>query len=172
MIQSDQSVNEYQVRIALCWTGPHIWDHSVARSDSTLGQFHQVVRAPSGCADLHPHRFVLRGLSLGACPTASASFWLASEALLTEFRFRSTERFFYIYRFHDAGIPVCLFERTNKDAFSCFPKGVAAMRSKQPFRWAKCAGYSSLQCRFRGTIEAISCLINRVLHRRAIGRGN
>jgi hypothetical protein len=86
------------------------------RSDFTLGQLHQTVQALFGWADLHPHRFVLRGRSLGASPTAAASSWPAPEVLLSEFKLQSKERFFYDYRFHDVDVPVWRHEIRLEDA--------------------------------------------------------
>jgi hypothetical protein len=106
MSQSDQQVNAYQLRIVLRRTSPHIWRRVVVRSDSTLGQLHQTVQALFGWADSHLHRFVIRGRSLGAAPTACGSSWPASEVLLSEFKLQAKERFFYDHDFQDAGIPV------------------------------------------------------------------
>jgi hypothetical protein len=95
MIQSDQQVIAYQLRIVLRRTSPHIWRRVVVGSDSTLGQLHQAVQALFGWADSRPHRFVLRGRSLGASATASVSSWPAPEVLLSELKLLAKERFFY-----------------------------------------------------------------------------
>jgi hypothetical protein len=106
MSQSDQQVNAYQLRIVLRRTSPHIWRRVVVRSDSTLCHLHQIVQALFGWADLHPHRFVLRGRSLGAAPTACGSSWPAFEVLLSEFQLLAKERFFYDYGFDHVNVPV------------------------------------------------------------------
>jgi hypothetical protein len=106
MSQSDQQVNAYQLRIVLRRTSPHIWRRVVVRSDSTLCQLHQAVQALFGWADSRPHRFVLRGRSLGAAATAAASSWPAPEVLLSEFKLLAKERFFYDYGFDHANVPV------------------------------------------------------------------
>src|ERR1039458_9218124 len=93
MSQSDQQVNAYQLRIVLRRTSPHIWRRVVVRSDSTLGQLHQTVQALFGWADSRPHRFVLRGRSLGASATAAVSSRPVPEALLSEFKLLAKERF-------------------------------------------------------------------------------
>ena len=87
-------------------TSPHIWRRVVVRSDSTLGHLHQTVQVLFGWADSWPHRFVLRGRSLGASATAAASSWPAPEALLSEFKLLAKERFFYDYGFDDVNVPV------------------------------------------------------------------
>ena len=104
--QSDQQVSGYRFRIVLRRTSPHIWRRVVVRSDSTLGQLHQTVQVLFGWADSRPHRFVLRGRSLGASATAAASSWPAPEALLSEFKLLAKERFFYDYGFDDVNVPV------------------------------------------------------------------
>src|ERR1017187_2692614 len=86
MSQSDQQVSAYRFRIVLRRTSPHIGRRVVVRSDFTLGQLHQTVQPLFGWTDSRPHRFVLRGRSLGACATAAASSWPAPEALLSEFK--------------------------------------------------------------------------------------
>jgi hypothetical protein len=106
MSQSDQQVSGYRSRIVLRRTSPHIWRRVVVRSDSTLGHLHQTVQVLFGWADSWPHRFVLRGRSLGASATAAASSWPAPEALLSEFKLLAKERFFYDYGFDDVNVPV------------------------------------------------------------------
>jgi hypothetical protein len=106
MSQSDQQVNAYQLRIALRRTSPHIWRRVVVRSDSTLGQLHRTVQALFGWADSRPHRFVLRGRSLGASAMAAASSWPAPEVLLSEFKLQAKERFFYDYGLDHVNVPV------------------------------------------------------------------
>src|ERR1035437_2462494 len=106
MSQSDQSVNAYRLRIVLRRTSPHIWRRVVVRSDSTLGQLHQTVQALFGWADSRPHRFVLRGRSLGASAMAAVSSWPAPEVLLCEFKLLAKERFFYNYGFDGVNVPV------------------------------------------------------------------
>src|ERR1035437_10070760 len=105
MRQSGQQVSVYQLRIVLRRTSPHIWRRVLVRSDSTLGNLHQIVQVLFSWADLHAHRFVLRGRSLGASATAAVSSWPAPEVLLSEFKLQAKERFFYDYSFHDAGVP-------------------------------------------------------------------
>jgi hypothetical protein len=106
MSLSGQQVSGYRFRIVLRRTSPHIWRRVVVRSDSTLGQLHQTVQALFGWTDSRPHRFVLRGRSLGASATAAASSWPAPEALLSEFKLLAKERFFYDYGFDDVNVPV------------------------------------------------------------------
>jgi hypothetical protein len=106
MSQSDQQVNAYQLRIVLRRTSPHIWRRVVVRSDSTLGQLHQAVQALFGWADSRPHRFVLRGRSLGASATAAASSLPGAEVPLSEFKLLAKERFFYDYGFDPVNVPV------------------------------------------------------------------
>jgi hypothetical protein len=106
MSQSDQQVDAYQLRIVLRRTSPHIWRRVVVRSDSTLGQLHQTVQALFGWADSRPHRFVLRGRSLGVSATAAVSSWTAPEVLLSEVKLQAKERFFYDYGFDHVNVPV------------------------------------------------------------------
>jgi hypothetical protein len=86
------------------------------RSDSTPSQLHRTVQALFGWADLHPHRFVLRGRSLGSFPTASASSWPTPEVPLSEFKLQSKEKLFYDYRFHDVGVPIWRHEIRLEEA--------------------------------------------------------
>src|SRR5664279_4532501 len=97
MSQSDQSVNAFQLRIVLRRTSPHLWRRVLVGSDSTLGQLHQTVQTLFGWADSHPHRFVLRGRSLGALSMPAAPGLSAPESRLSEFKLRLKERFFYDY---------------------------------------------------------------------------
>src|ERR1039458_5134863 len=107
MSQSDPQVNAYRFRIVLRRTSPHIWRRVVVRSDSTLGQLHQTVQALFGWADSRPHRFVLRGRSLGGSVTAAASSWRGVEVPLSEFKLLAKERFFYDYGFDEIGRASC-----------------------------------------------------------------
>ena len=75
-------------------------------SDSTLGQLHQAVQALFGWADSRPHRFVLRGHSLGGSATAGASPWLGAEVPLSEFKLLAKEKFFYDCGFDHVNVPV------------------------------------------------------------------
>ena len=106
MSQSDQQVNAHRLRIVLRRTSPHIWRRVVVRSDSTLGQLHQTVQVLFGWADSRPHRFVLRGRSLGASATAAISSWPAPDVPLSEFKLLVKERFFYDYGFDGVNVPV------------------------------------------------------------------
>ena len=124
MSQSDQSVNAYQLRIVLRRTSPHLWRRVVVGSDSTLGQLHQIVQALFGWTDSHPHRFVLRGRSLGASSTASAATLPAAEVRLSEFKLLPKERFFYDYRFHDVDVPVWRHEIRFEKALVADPERV------------------------------------------------
>jgi hypothetical protein len=99
----------------------------VVRSDSTLGQLHQAVQALFGWADSRPHRFVLRGRSLGASATATASSWPAPEALLSECKLLAKERFFYDYGFDDVNVPVWRHDIRFEAAL------VAADRERLPY---------------------------------------
>ena len=78
----------------------------VVRGDSTLGQLHQTVQALFGWANSRPHRFVLRGRSLGASATAVVSSCPAAEMLLSELTLLAEERFFYDYGFDDVRVPL------------------------------------------------------------------
>jgi hypothetical protein len=106
MSQSDQQFDAYRLRIVLRRISPHIWRRVVVRSDSTLCGLHQALQALFGWADARPHRFVLRGRSLGAAATATASSWSAPGILLSEFKLQAKERFFYDYGFDHANVPV------------------------------------------------------------------
>jgi hypothetical protein len=106
MSQSYQRVNAYQLRIVLRRTSPHIWRRVAVRSDSTLCELHQAFQALFGWADSRPHRFVLRGRSLGAAATAAASSWPAPGILLSEFKLQAKERLFYDYGFDHGNVPV------------------------------------------------------------------
>ena len=106
MSQSDPQVNAYRLRIVLRRTSPHIWRRVVVRSDSTLCELHQAFQVMFGWADSRPLRFVLRGRSLGAAATATASSWSAPGILLSEFKLQAKERFFYDYGFDHANVPV------------------------------------------------------------------
>src|ERR1035437_64275 len=99
MSQSDQQVNAYQLRIVLRRTSPHIWRRVVVRSDSSLSQLHQVVQTLFGWADSRPHRFVLRGRSLGVAATAAASSWASPEVLLFAVQMFSQQKIFLSYCF-------------------------------------------------------------------------
>jgi len=83
-----------------------MWRRVVVRNDSTLGQLHQAVQALFGWADSRPHRFVLRGRSLGGSAAATVSSWPCAEAPLSEFKLLGKERFFYDYGFDHANVPV------------------------------------------------------------------
>src|SRR5664279_959149 len=124
MSQSDQSVNAYQLRIVLRRTSPHLWRRVLVGSDSTLGQLHQIVQALLGWTDSHPHRFVLRGRSLGASSTASAATLPAAGVRLSEFKLLLKERFFYDYHFHDVDAPIWRHEIRFEKALVADPERV------------------------------------------------
>jgi Plasmid pRiA4b ORF-3-like protein len=124
MSQSDQSVNAYQLRIVLRRTSPHLWRRFVVGSDSTLGQLHQTVQALFGWTDSHPHRFVLRGRSLGACSIPAAAALSTPDLPLSEFKLLLKERFFYDYRFHDVDVPVWRHEIRFEKALVADPERV------------------------------------------------
>ena len=124
MSQSDQSVNAYQLRIVLRRTSPHLWRRVVVGSDSTLGQLHQTVQTLFGWADSHPHRFVLRGRSLGALSMSAAPGLSAPESRLSEFKLQLKERFFYDYHFHDVDAPIWRHEIRFEQALVADPERV------------------------------------------------
>ena len=105
----------------------------MVRNDSTLGQLHQAVQALFGWADSRPHRFVLRGRSLGGSATATVSSRPCAEAPLSEFKLLAKERFFYDYGFDNVNVPVWRHEIrleealvVNPDRLPCCISGVGS----------------------------------------------
>jgi len=74
---------------------PHLWRRILVRPSSTLTEFHQTIVCAFGWADVHPHRFLIRGCSFAGSNASEAA------PRLSEFQFRLGERFFYDLRFQD-----------------------------------------------------------------------
>lgn len=58
-------VAAYQLKITLKRTSPPIWRRVLVRSDSSLGELHDVVQAAMGWDDGHLHEFTVAGTGFG-----------------------------------------------------------------------------------------------------------
>jgi Plasmid pRiA4b ORF-3-like protein len=97
MAQVNTAVTVYQLRILLRRTSPHVWRRIVIPSHFTLSQLHQTIRLLFGWSNAYPGRFVIRGKSFPADPTAAGESTTSQQ--LSEFQFYPRERFLYDYRF-------------------------------------------------------------------------
>jgi hypothetical protein len=100
MPQENQPLTIYRLRVCLLRTSPHVWRRILVRPSSTLAEFHQTILCAFGWADIHRHRFLIRGCSFAGSNGSEAG------PRLSEFQFRLGERFFYDLRFQDGQDPV------------------------------------------------------------------
>lgn len=97
MSQENLSLNNYQLRIALLRTSPHVWRRVLVPCDWTLPQLQQTIRALFGWSDTHPAHFLIRGKTFPADQTGACAS--TPPIRLSEFQFYARERFLYNYRF-------------------------------------------------------------------------
>ena len=99
------SVAVYQLRIRLDRISPMIWRQLLVTSDTTIADLHACIQIAFGWSDSHLHRFVICGKSYGISYPGGMSFAdNPGQVRLADFRFRTSERFFYEYNFH---VPWC-----------------------------------------------------------------
>ena len=82
---------------------PMIWRRLLVRSDSSLGDLHDIIQIAFGWSDTHLHRFRIHGRDYGVRPVGGLWFSHdAREVQLDSFQFRPNERFLYEYDLRDS----------------------------------------------------------------------
>ena len=109
MISSTKELCVYQFKITLKNIKPPVWRRLLVRSDSSLGQFHEIVQAAVGWMDCHLHQFVIDGQLYGPQGDLDSGLSMFDEMesmdeakhTLADFPFREKEKFQYEYDFGD-----------------------------------------------------------------------
>jgi hypothetical protein len=91
----------YQLRIRLDRISPLIWRRLLVTTDTTIAELHAIIQIAFGWSDSHLHQFIIHGKSYGIAYLGGVSFADSPDQVrLADFRFRTSERFFYEYNFH------------------------------------------------------------------------
>ena len=101
----------YGFHIALRGIRPRIWRRMELTAGSSLADLQRVIQISLGWSDEYQHRFCIRNHYLGASRPGGLLFFGDPEAMtLSQFAFRSNERFTYEYNFFDAWLLDVRFE--------------------------------------------------------------
>ncbi len=93
----------YQLKIWLRGISPMVWRRLLVRSDSTMADLHYTIQIAIGWSDAHLNRFHIHGKDYGVSHIGGMSFADDPERVhLSDFGFRTRERFLYEYDFGDA----------------------------------------------------------------------
>jgi hypothetical protein len=101
MSDSEQLVI-YQLHIFILGISPMIWRRIKIRSDSTIADLHYIIQIVMGWTDSHLHRFIIHGKHYGIAQIGG--MWFSDDpkvVKLSDFGWRSRERFLYEYDFGD-----------------------------------------------------------------------
>src|SRR3974377_1168243 len=93
----------YQFHIWIRQISPMIWRRLLVRSDSSLGDLHDIIQITFGWSDTHLHRFHIHGRDYGI--NRVGGLWFSHDARaarLDSFQFRLNERFLYEYDLRDS----------------------------------------------------------------------
>src|SRR4029077_2072955 len=98
----------YQLHILLLHINPPVWRRLHVRSDISIAMLHELLQITFDWSDFHLHRFLIRGKAYGMSRLGGLGFTTdARKVVLSQFRFRTNERFLYEYDFVDG---FCAFE--------------------------------------------------------------
>jgi hypothetical protein len=98
-----QHPDVYQLKVWLQGISPMVWRRLLIRSDSTIADLHYTLQIAFDWSDDHLNQFHIHGRNYGVYHYGGPWFDDDPEqVLLSSFRFRIHERFFYEYNFHDA----------------------------------------------------------------------
>lgn len=93
----------YQLKVWIRGISPMVWRRLLVRSDSTLADLHYTLQIAIGWSDAHLNRFHLHGKDYGVSHIDGIGFADDPERVhLSDFGFRTRERFLYEYDFGDA----------------------------------------------------------------------
>ena len=108
MVQINQEVTVYQLRVALLRTSPHVWRRLLIPSHATLADLHRTIVCAFGLEDGHLCCFRIRGRSFATSPNDGDMS--GSGPHLSEFQFFLRERFVYDFHCHEAQPPAWRLE--------------------------------------------------------------
>ena len=92
----------YQLHILLLHINPPVWRRLHVRSDTSIAMLHELLQITFDWSDFHLHRFLIRGKAYGMSRLGGCGFTTdARKVVLSQFRFRTNERFLYEYDFVD-----------------------------------------------------------------------
>ena len=92
----------YQLHILLLHINPPVWRRLHVRSDTSIAMLHELLQIAFDWSDFHLHRFLIRGKAYGMSRLGGRGFTTdARKVVLSQFRFRTNERFLYEYDFVD-----------------------------------------------------------------------
>jgi hypothetical protein len=93
----------YQLKVWLRGISPMVWRCLLVRSDSTMADLHYTIQIAIGWSDAHLNRFHIHGKDYSVLHIGGMSFADDPERVhLSDFGFRTRERFLYEYDFGDA----------------------------------------------------------------------
>jgi hypothetical protein len=88
----------YQLHVWIRQISPMIWRRLLVRSESSLGDLHDIIQIAFGWSDTHLHRFRIHGRDYGISRVGGLGFSHDARAVrLDSFQFRLNERFLYEY---------------------------------------------------------------------------
>jgi len=92
----------YQLHVWIRQISPMIWRRLLVRSDSTIADLHYTIQIALGWTDAHFNLFHIHGQDYGVYHDGGISFSHKPDRVkLSDFKFRTNERFRYEYDFGD-----------------------------------------------------------------------
>jgi Plasmid pRiA4b ORF-3-like protein len=93
----------YQLHVWIRQISPMIWRRLLVRSESSLGDLHDIIQIAFGWSDTHLHRFRIHGRDYGISRVGGLGFSHDARAVrLDSFQFRLNERFLSEYDLRDS----------------------------------------------------------------------
>jgi hypothetical protein len=99
----ETATDVYQLHVWIRQISPMIWRRLLVRSDSSLGDLHDIILIAFGWTDAHLHRFRIHGRDYGV--SRVGGLWFSHDARavrLDSFQFRLNEWFLYEYDLRDS----------------------------------------------------------------------
>jgi hypothetical protein len=145
-------VTLYRFHIALRYITPKIWRRVVVSADNSLADLQKIIQLSMDWSDEYQHRFTIRNHHLGASrPGGLLLIGNTAEMRLSQFEFRSGERFQYEYNFFDAWIIDIRFEEAASGLRLTAPRCIAGAR-RAPSE--SCGGAEAFMDQIRPSVTA------------------
>src|SRR6266540_1448562 len=124
----------YQLHVWIRQISPMIWRRLLVRSDSSLGNLHDIIQIAFAWSDAHLHRLRIHGRDYGV--SRVGGLWFAHDARavrLDSFQFRLNERFLYEYDLRDSWqLQVRVERRVAAEPRRTYPVCVGGRRAAPP----------------------------------------
>ena len=137
----------YQLKVWLQGISPMVWRRLLVRSDSTIADLHYTIQIAMGWSDVHLNRFHIHGQDFGVYHDGGICFSDNPEKVpLSDFGFRTRERFFYEYDFGDEWLhEVRIEKRLPLDPKKTYPVCIDGKHAAPPEDFGGAQAYMQMR---------------------------